>query len=141
MKQCVGIFLFIVILLFSCSLPNSNISVNITKSVWSTETNSNFGYVYLTIVGVTTGAKVCVRTYGDGVVADTALSLNSNKEFSNKICIQFSHAPDTNQFTCNTVITAYELTNLPSIVSGGGSPGSGYSISTNISSDSLQYYQ
>ncbi len=120
--------------------PAANVTLNVTHSSWAAETNSSLGYVYLTLAGQTTGAKVCVRTYGDGLVYDQALALNSGGEFSNRVCIRFTHSPHTNEFTCDTTVFAYEKSDPPA-VTGTGDAGTGVSVSTNLASGNLQYYQ
>ena len=66
-----------------------------------------FGHVHLQISGSTTGDKVTVITYGDGIIGEYELDLNQDKVFSDDIIIQFTHEADNIARKYSTVLTAY----------------------------------
>ena len=94
----------------ACYNNDSNITLTITESQWNAIIACDgFGEVHLRIVGSTDASKVTVRTFGDGVVSDYTLNLDSNNNFNEDVIISFTHAPDSNvSFKSNTVITAYK---------------------------------
>ena len=67
-----------------------------------------FGDVHLNLSGSTTGDKVTVITYGDGIIDELELDLDQDKKFSQDIVIKFTHAADNIPRKYNTVITAYK---------------------------------
>jgi len=67
-----------------------------------------FGYVHLSISGVTTGDKVTVVTYGDGIISEQGLELNQENQFEEDIVIKFTHMADDESRIYSTVITAYK---------------------------------
>ncbi|MGB2783755.1 MAG: hypothetical protein WBC45_07425 [Atribacterota bacterium] len=70
--------------------------------------NLTFGYIHLNLIGVTTGDKVTVITYGDGVIDELELDLDQDNKFSQDIVIKFTHAADNIPRKYNTVLTAYK---------------------------------
>ena len=67
-----------------------------------------FGYVYLNLSGSTTGDKVTVITYGDGVIDELELDLDQDKRFTQEVVIKFTHAADDIPRKYSTVLTAYK---------------------------------
>ncbi|GAG64755.1 unnamed protein product [marine sediment metagenome] len=74
-----------------------------------------FGYVHLDLSGSTTGDKVTVITYGDGVIDELELDLDQDKKFSQDIVIKFTHAADNTPQKYSTVLTAYKGSNTTKI--------------------------
>ena len=72
------IFLFIIIGFTSCS-KREEATINITNSQWYLTRNTAIpaGTVNLKVAGSTNGDKVTVRTYGDGVIFDENVELDS----------------------------------------------------------------
>lgn len=88
------------------------LTLSITSSYWYlTRNNIGGGNVNLKISGSTNGAKVTVRTYGDGVINDENAELNSTKNFNDDIVISFTatNVPST-EFEASTLIKAYKGT-------------------------------
>jgi hypothetical protein len=109
-----AIFFLVIIVFASCSKKedNSEITLNITDSQWYlTRTNYGGGLVNLKIAGSTNSDKVTIRTYGDGVVSDRNVELDSKKNFNKDIVISFSatSVPSV-EFEVGTKVMAYKGT-------------------------------
>ena len=106
-----------VFLLSSC-LNNGPVLL-ISSSEWYTTTevigDLTFGYVHLDLSGSTTGDKVTVITYGDGIIDELELDLDQDKKFSQDIVIKFTHAADNIPRKYSTVLTAYQGNNTTKI--------------------------
>ncbi|MBA7661487.1 hypothetical protein ES703_69505 [subsurface metagenome] len=74
-----------------------------------------FGYVHLDLSGSTTGDKVTVITYGDGVIDELELDLDQDKKFAQDVIIQFTHEADSIPRKYSTVLTAYAGSYITSI--------------------------
>jgi hypothetical protein len=89
-------------------------SISLTYTKWFTTTfvypNNSFGCVFLSIAGSTNADKVTIETYGDGVIGDLDLILDSHKNFKNdSIGISFMHYSGTlptDEFESSTIIKA-----------------------------------
>jgi len=105
------IVIAIAIFLFAGCVSNEPI-LSLSYVEWYTTTEEigdlTFGYVHLSLSGSTTGDKVTVITYGDGIIAELELDLDQDKKFSQDIIIQFTHAADNVPRKYNTVLTAYK---------------------------------
>jgi hypothetical protein len=67
--------------------------------------------VNLKIAGSTNSDKVTVRTYGDGVVSDENVELDSKKNFNEDIVISFTATSvPSGEFEVNTKVMAYKGT-------------------------------
>jgi hypothetical protein len=108
------IFLLLIIALASCSKKedNSPATLSITNSQWYlTKTNYGGGMVNLKIAGSTNSDKVTVRTYGDGVVSDENVELDSNKNFNKDVVISFTATSvPIAEFEVTTKVMAYKGT-------------------------------
>ena len=85
-----------------------------TNVKWITTNVNGFGTVNLVISGSTNADKVTVLTYGDGLIGDFPIVLDSKKSF-NKDTIEiafrhFSNIPSSAEFEYNTNIKAYKGT-------------------------------
>lgn len=115
------IFLFIIIsFVLSCSSCSDNTPILTLNHIdWYTTTEKindlTFGYVHLSISGVTNGDKVTVVTYGDGVISEQELDLDQENKFNQDIIIKFTHTADNVPTIYNTVITAYKGNNSTKI--------------------------
>jgi hypothetical protein len=108
------IFLLVIIVFASCSKKedNSDIILSITNSQWYlTRTNYSGGVVNLKIEGSTNSDKVTIRTYGDGVVSDENVELDSKKNFNKDIVISFTATSvPSGEFEVSTKVMAYKGT-------------------------------
>ncbi|MHC2994149.1 MAG: hypothetical protein IBV53_01395 [Candidatus Atribacteria bacterium] len=118
-----SIFLFV-----SCLSLNNEPILSLSYVEWYTKTEEigdlTFGYVHLSLSGSTTGDKVTVITYGDGVIAELELDLDQDKKFAQDVIIQFTHAADDIPRKYSTVLTASK---------------GNYTTSINLESEELTY--
>jgi len=131
MKKFLVLILIIslpVFLLSGCLSNQPILSLSYVEWYTATEEMGNltFGYVHLSLSWSTTGDKVTVITYGDGVIDELELDLDQDKKFSQDIVIKFTHAADNIPQKYSTVLTAYT-----------GS----YSTSINLESEELTYLE
>ena len=123
------LILLLPVFLLSGCLNNEPI-LSLSYEEWYTTTEEigdlTFGYVHLDLSGSTTGDKVTVITYGDGIIDELELDLDQDKKFSQDIVIKFTHAADNVPRKYSTVLTAYK-----------GS----ISISINLESKELTYLE
>jgi len=107
-------FICLIIVFASCTKKDDNrdTSLNITNSQWYlTRTNYSGGMVNLKIAGSTNGDKVTIRTYGDGVVSDENVELDSKKNFNKDITICFfATSVPSGEFEESTKVMAYKGT-------------------------------
>jgi hypothetical protein len=112
------LILLLPVFLLSGCLNNQPI-LSLFYAEWYTTTEQigdlTFGYVYLDLSGSTTGDKVTVITYGDGVIDELELDLDHDKKFSQDIVIKFTHAADNIPRKYSTVLTAYKGSNTTKI--------------------------
>ena len=106
-----------VFLFSSCIMSGPGLSLSYIN--WYTTTEKigklTFGYVHLQLTGCTTGEKVTVITYGDGVIGEFDLFLDQDKAFSQDIVIKFTHEADNIVRKYNTILTAYSENNMTKI--------------------------
>ena len=104
------ILLLPVFLLSGCLNNEPILSLSYVEWYTTTEEIGNmvFGNVHLNLSGSTTGDKVTVITYGDGVIDELELDLDQDKKFSQDIVIKFTHAADNVPRKYSTVLTAYK---------------------------------
>lgn len=104
------IFLFIIIGFTSCS-KREEATINITNSQWYLTRNTAIpaGTVNLKVAGSTNGDKVTVRTYGDGVIFDENVELDSKKNFNADVTICFfATSVPSGEFEMSTKVMAYK---------------------------------
>ena len=106
-----------VFLFSSCIVSGPDLSLSYVN--WYTTTEKigelTFGYVHLQLTGCTTGEKVTMITYGDGVIGEFELDLDQDKGFSQDIVIKFTHEADNIVRKYNTILTAYSENNITKI--------------------------
>ena len=104
------ILLLPVFLLSGCLNNEPILSLSYVEWYTTTEEIGNmvFGNVHLNLSGSTTGDKVTVITYGDGIIDELELDLDQDKKFSQDIVIKFTHAADNIPRKYSTVLTAYK---------------------------------
>ena len=111
MKNIFVLIIILFVLFCSGCLDNPPI-LNLNNIQWYTTTEAindlTFGYVHLSISGVTTGDKVTVLTYGDGILSEQELELDQENQFEEDIVIKFTHMADEIPRIYSTVITAYK---------------------------------
>ena len=113
MKKILVLILIIVSFVFLCSgCLNNGPILTLTNLEWYTTNEPigslTFGYVHLNLSGSTTGDKVTVLTYGDGIIEELELDLDQDNKFSQDIVIKFTHAADNIPQKYSTVLTAYK---------------------------------
>ena len=120
-----SIFLFV-----GCLSLNNEPILSLSYVEWYTTTEEigelTFGYVYLSLSGSTTGDKVTVITYGDGVIGEIELDLDQDKRFAQEVIIRFTHAADNVPRKYSTILTAYK---------------GNYTTSINLESEELTYLE
>ena len=120
-----SIFLFV-----GCLSLNNEPILSLSYVEWYTTTEEigdlTFGYAYLSLSGSTTGDKVIVISYGDGVIGEVELDLDQDKRFAQDVIIQFTHAADDIPRKFSTVVTAYK---------------GNYTTSINLESEELTYLE
>jgi hypothetical protein len=79
------LFIGLVVVLVACSKEDKAI-MDITSSKWFTTTGNGFGDVNLVISGSTNADKVLVECYGDGLITEKNVVLDSKNNFSNDTC-------------------------------------------------------
>jgi len=104
------LFIGLAVVLAACSKEDKAI-LDITGSKWFTTTSNGFGNIYLVISGSTNADKVLVEGYGDGIITQKSLVLDSKNNFSNDTCqISFCHFGSANipteVFTSTTKVRA-----------------------------------
>ena len=105
-------FTFLFLALVSCS-KNDDPTLMVTRSEWNLERINSGGAVHLIIEGSTTADKVTIKTYGDGVVSDKNIELDSKKHFSDDVVISFSvTSVPTEEFVLSTELKIYKKTNM-----------------------------
>jgi len=118
-----SIFLFV-----GCLSLNNEPILSLSYVEWYTTTEEigelTFGYVHLSLSGSTTGDKVTVITYGDGVIGEIELDLDQDKRFAQEVIIRFTHAADNVPRKYSTILTAYK---------------GNYTTSINLESEELTY--
>ena len=111
------ILLLPVFLLSGCL--NNEPMLSLSHVEWYTTTevigNMLFGNVNLNLSGSTTGDKVTIITYGDGIIDELELDLDQDKKFSQDIVIKFTHTADDIPRKYSTVLTAYKGSNTTKI--------------------------
>jgi len=120
MKKLLILILIIslpVFLLAGCLNNEPILSLSYVEWYTTTEVigNLTFGDVHLNLSGSTTGDKVTVITYGDGIIDELELDLDQDKKFSKDIVIKFTHAADNIPRKYSTVLTAYKGSNTTKI--------------------------
>lgn len=69
--------------------------------------------MHLIIEGSTTAEYVTLKSYGDGLVSDREIDLDSKSHFSEDVVISFSvTAVPTEEFTVSTDVTIYKKTDM-----------------------------
>jgi hypothetical protein len=115
------IFILIIIsfVLLCSGCLNNEPMLTLNKIEWYTTHEQvdslTFGFVHLNLSGSTSGDKVTVLTYGDGVIEELELNLDQENKFSQDIIIQFTHMADYIPRIYSTVVTAYRGNSFNSI--------------------------
>ena len=119
MKKIFFLIIISLVLLCSSSCLDNGPILKLDNIEWYT-TNEivdslTFGYVNLNLSGFTTGDKVTVLTYGDGVIEELELNLDQENKFSQDVMIQFTHMADDIPRIYSTMVTAYRGNSFTSI--------------------------
>ena len=120
MKKILVLMLILLLPVFLLSgCVNNKPILSLSYVEWYTTTeeidNMVFGNVHLSLRGSTTGDKVTVITYGDGVIDELELDLDQDKKFTQNVIIQFTHEADSIPRKFITVLTAHAGSYITSI--------------------------
>jgi len=120
MKKILVLMLILLLPVFLLSgCLNNEPMLSLSHVEWYTTTevigNMLFGNVNLNLSGSTTGDKVTIITYGDGIIDELELDLDQDKKFSQDIVIKFTHTADDIPRKYSTVLTAYKGSNTTKI--------------------------
>jgi hypothetical protein len=133
MKKILVLILIVgmsIFLFAGCLSLNNEPILSLSYVKWYTTTEVigelTFGYVHLDLSGSTTGDKVIVISYGDGVIGEIELDLDQDKRFSQDVTTHFTHAADNVPRKYSTIITAYK---------------GNYTTSINLESEELTYLE
>jgi hypothetical protein len=103
-------FLF---LAFAACKKNDDPTLNVTRAEWYLERMNSGGAVHLILEGTTTADGMTIRTYGDGVVFDKDVLLDSKGHFSEDVVISFSvTSVPTEEFVQSTDLKLYKQSNM-----------------------------
>ncbi len=92
------------------SYNNDNGAVlDLVSQKWYLEKNSIGGVnVGVNIIGTIQGDSASIRTYGDGLIGNAKIELNSENEFNQEFGIFFTSSPSSEKYiTTNTVIMVF----------------------------------
>ena len=80
----------------------------LTQQQWYLKRIGNGGSVNLRVSGSITGDSATIRSYGDGLISDVVLDLNSDKKFEKDLTISFNATSLTmGDIVGSTVILVY----------------------------------
>lgn len=108
-----NVFYIIVVMVFlffsGCSYESPVVALTHIEWYTTTETidDFTFGFVRLSISGTTSGDKVTIITYGDGVILEKEIDLDQNNQFNEEVTIVFTHMVDDEPRIYSTTLTAY----------------------------------
>ena len=109
-----NVFYIIVVMVFlffsGCSYESPVVALTHIEWYTTTETidDFTFGFVHLSISGTTSGDKVTIITYGDGVILEKEINLDQNNQFNEEVTIVFTHMVDDEPRIYSTTLTAYK---------------------------------
>ena len=109
-----NVFYIIVVMVFlffsGCSYESPVVALTHIEWYTTTETidDFTFGFVRLSISGTTSGDKVTIITYGDGVILEKEINLDQNNQFNEEVTIAFTHMVDDGPRIYSTTLTAYK---------------------------------
>ena len=109
-----NVFYIIVVMVFlffsGCSYESPVVALTHIEWYTTTETidDFTFGFVHLSISGTTSGDKVTIITYGDGVILEKEIDLDQNNQFNEEVTIAFTHMVDDGPRIYSTTLTAYK---------------------------------
>ena len=88
----------------------SGTTLNLTKQDWFLKRNNiGGGNISVGLSGTTNGDSVTIRTYGDGLIYDYKIVLDSEKHFNEDISISFTAASiPSGSFNKSTYILVYK---------------------------------
>jgi hypothetical protein len=105
-------FTFLFLALASCKKKDDP-TLNVTRAEWYLERMNSGGTVHLILEGTTTANGMTVRTYGDGVVFDKDVLLDSKGHFSDDVVISFSvTSVPAEEFVLSTDLKIYKQSNM-----------------------------
>lgn len=107
----VSYIIVVMVFLFFSGCSYESPVVALTHIEWYTTTETiddfTFGFVHLSISGTTSGDKVTIITYGDGVILEKEIDLDQNNQFNEEVTIVFTHMVDDEPRIYSTTLTAY----------------------------------
>lgn len=83
--------------------------LNFTSQEWQIEENEIGGVnVGVTIKGTIQGDSATIRTYGDGLISDAKIELDSKNEFNQEFGLFFTSSPLTEEYvSANTLLMVF----------------------------------
>ncbi len=88
---------------------SNNTYIHLAPQEWYLSKHNSFLSVKAFISGSTNADSITIRTYGDGLIMDTEIELNPEKEFGKDITVSFTSAPVTGkEFTPSTKLVVYK---------------------------------
>jgi hypothetical protein len=110
MKKILILSLLIIFGACSKNEENNTATLSINNTQWYlTRTNYGGGVVHLKIEGSTNSDKVTIRTFGDGVITDENMELDSRKNFNKDVVISFTATSvPSGEFEITTFVMAYK---------------------------------
>lgn len=88
---------------------NNGAVLDLNSQKWYLEKNGIGGVnVGVNIIGSIQGDSATIRTFGDGLISDFKIELNSENEFNQEFGIFFTSSPSSEEyFTANTIIMVF----------------------------------
>jgi hypothetical protein len=109
LKRSIILFVLVGIGMFLISgcKQSTDSMLSVSRAEWRLEQlSTGSGALYLKLVGSTTGEKVEIMTFGDGLIEMKELRLSDGQKFNEDVEIAFSHAGFTTPVTFETLLKA-----------------------------------
>lgn len=105
---CLGVLILLVVSAgcVGCRVHPDGLTLTITTAEWYLQHDS-WDFIKLRITGSTSGDRVTIMTYGDGVGFELGLTLDENKNFNQVVTIAFSHERYTPPVQFETTVKAF----------------------------------
>jgi hypothetical protein len=107
---CLGVLILLVVSAgcVGCRVHPDGLTLTITTAEWYLQHDSGtWDSIKLRIIGTTSGERVTIMTYGDGVGYELGLTLDENKNFNQVVTIAFSHERYTPPVQFETTVKAF----------------------------------
>lgn len=95
------------LLISGCKQSNDSMLI-VSRAQWSIVHLASGGdEVHLQLTGTSTGERVTVKTFGDGLLGEQELTLSADRKFNADVVIAFSYQPYVTPQKFSTVLTAF----------------------------------